>query len=223
MINIKGTYNISFKFQNMFLNEEFIVSGENIITLLGESFFLNRAINEYFSPIQYIVIGDGVNKPKKTDFTLGHETSRKKCITKVDLQKKQILLICSFNVSEMIGTTEIGTSNGDILISHDVYDKIDESFLNPSVGDIRVEYGFQLSTGSLKGDWSESENNIYYSYEPNEVIGVIEDGKSGYKNVNSLNELVNGSYYYDLTTKNLYIKTTNALSPNYHEIIVQVR
>ncbi|WP_042693414.1 hypothetical protein [Methanobrevibacter oralis] len=65
MINIKGTYNISFKFQNMFLNEEFIVSGENIITLLGESFFLNRAINEYFSPIQYIVIGDGINKPKK--------------------------------------------------------------------------------------------------------------------------------------------------------------
>ncbi|WP_042693412.1 hypothetical protein [Methanobrevibacter oralis] len=139
------------------------------------------------------------------------------------MQKKQILLIGSFNVSEMIGTTEIGTSNGDILISHDVYDKIDESFLNPSVGDIRVEYGFQLSTGSLKGDWSESENNTYYSYEPNEVIGVIEDGKSGYKNVNSLNELVNGSYYYDLTTKNLYIKTTNALSPNYHEIIVQVR
>ena len=52
-IQIKGKYSFTTYLQGMFLNEEITVNGENLITLLGESFFMNRWINDNFNPIGY--------------------------------------------------------------------------------------------------------------------------------------------------------------------------
>ena len=49
-MNIKGSYVI--RAGNK------IIRGNNIITLLGESFFMNRAINNEFDPLKYIVFGN---------------------------------------------------------------------------------------------------------------------------------------------------------------------
>ena len=67
-----------------------VIRGNNLITLLGESFFMNRAINNEFSPIKYIVFGNSSIKAKKTDYVLGNETVRKRCVCEVNLETKQM-------------------------------------------------------------------------------------------------------------------------------------
>lgn len=227
-LNIHGEYTISIPVQTMFLNTALNIHNHNLITLFGESFFLNRAINDQFTPITFILIGNGNNRPKKMDSRLGNETARKRCVKSIDLDKKQLIFKCNFPSSEILGTSEIGVSNGDILISHDTYEKIDEEFLTPNIGDVEIEYVFQLSTASLCNSFAPATagSNIYTTYEPNEVIGVLENNtNSGYRRVNSLSSLlsIKGSYYYDIVTKNLYIRTTRDTNPNDDEIVIQTR
>ena len=223
-INIKGSY----VFRQ---NGQIILEGENLITFYGESFFLNRPINNNFNTMKYIVFGNGNNVPRKMDNKLGNETLRRECVRRADLDNKRILLTVNLSTSELIGTSEIGVANDDILISHDVYEKIHASDLNSSVGEIEVEYSFQLSTSSIRNDWKQltssfPDSNIYYIAEPNEIIGVLEDNTNcGYRKTNSLEELSGylGAYYYNRGLGHLYIRTSRNSDPVNDVIIVQTK
>lgn len=216
-MNIQGSYVIRIG--------EKIIRGNNIITLLGESFFMNRAINNEFNPIKYIVFGNSSIKAKKTDYVLGNETVRKRCVCEVNLEAKQIILYCSCSASEILGTTEIGVANDEILISHDVYEAIDTSFITDTIDSVEVTYTFDLSTSATKTDWKyyksgdvgTTKKNIYYTTEENTVIGVREENtNSGYKAVSSIEELQNRNcaYYYDVATNTLFIRTSKNDNPN---------
>lgn len=122
---------------------ENILKKENLITLFGDSFFLNRAINNEFKPIEYIVFGNSNVRPSKNDLTLGNETLRKQCFKKIDLENNRILLICNVEVNEIEDTCEIGVSNGDILISHDIYE-LDDNFIDETVDTVEIKYTFDL-------------------------------------------------------------------------------
>ena len=210
-------------------NGKVILEGDNLITLLGESFFLNRAINNHFNPIQYIVLGSSSAKPKKSDGGLGNLTVKKQVATLADLDLKQIILTATFEAGEVINTTEIGVTNDeDILISHDVFEKITSSFLEDSIGEVEVTYTFELTTGAIRKDFNKvaDKNVTYWIAEQSQVVGVCEkDTDSGYRCVDNIEsvESIAGSYYYSRETKNLYIHTTRNTNPNLENIIIETK
>lgn len=226
-VNIKGDYCFTFMVQTMFINEVIQFKKSNLITYIGEAFFMNRWINDEFTPIQSICLGKGTINPRKSDTKLSMQTIEKKCKMKVDIVNKRVMLSCDFTASEIMDTTEIGVKNSDgKLISHDSYAKIGSTILDNTTSTVHLDYYFSVSTGSIKGNWkvSNASKNIYRIYEPNTVVGVIENNtNSGYVRKNSINELVNGSYYYNKNTKDLYIKNSKNSDPNDDEIIVQTR
>ncbi|WP_405286327.1 hypothetical protein [Methanobrevibacter sp.] len=208
------------------------ITHTNLITEFGESFFLNRWINDAFEPIEYILIGNGNNLPQKTDLSLGNQTNKKKCICEADLKSKRLILTANFKAEEMLGTTEIGVANNKILISHDRYEKLTSDHLTGAIGDIKIEYIFQLSTGAIKRGWTKSTegNNIFYAPEKNEVVGVFENNTgSGYRRLYSLQDLrsVKGGFFYDTVSQNIYIKPTkdadSIVDIDNEEIVVQVK
>ena len=208
------------------------IKKHNLITLLGESFLMNRLINDRLQPIQYIALGKGTARPQKKDTRLGKQTIRKTCNTEADLTNKQLILSCDFEAKEILDTTEIGViTNDDILITHDLYETITSTILGNSTSSIHLEYNIIFTTGGIRSQWktSTTQNNILYTYEPNKVVNVIEyNTNSGYVKVNSLNDLktTKGAYYYDIASKNLYIRTTRSNTLNNisdMEIIVQTK
>lgn len=226
MINIKGIYNFTFNFTSMFINKKITITGYNLITFYGESFFMNRCINDKFNPIEYILLGNGTNNPTKEDITLGNETSRKKCTCLADLNKQQLILNAQFKASEVIGTSEIGVATDKILISHDVYEKYTNEQLIGFSGDVDVTYVFQFVSGCEKRGFNRAtgHNGLYYIPEENMVIGVIENGDEGYHKTKSLAELEThrGAYYYDYESKNLYINPLHDDSLS-RELIIQTK
>lgn len=133
----------------MITGEYTITAGEktytskNIITLLGESFFLNRMLNNKLNPIEYIVFGNSRNTPERDDMGLGNETVRKKAVKKADIENHSIILTCSCTIEEIEGTSEIGVATDDILISHDIYE-LEEDFINPSVNSVEIKYTLKI-------------------------------------------------------------------------------
>lgn len=226
-MNIDGFYSFIFPIQGMFLNTEFRITNHNIITKLGEAFFLHRCIDDEFNPLEYVVIGNGNIPPRITDRKLGNERNRKKCVASVDTAKNKIILTAVFTVNELAETTEIGVvsrnkNNGDILISHDVYEKIDPNIFASISGDVTVEYAYQLSTSFQKSSWTlfDESSEVYYAYEETTPLRVFENS-SGYRDVGSIDELKNtiGGFYYDSQNKYLYIKPIGDLSMG--DIIIQ--
>ena len=220
-MNLKGSY--VFK-----QNDKVFLKGDNIITLLGESFFMNRAVNQHFDPIQYIVLGTSNARPKKTDVSLGNLTVKKQVTSSVDLTNKQIILEATFEAGEVLGTCEIGVASDDILISHDIYEKISSSFLEDNIGEVDVAYSFELTTGSIRKDFNKvaDKDYTYWIAEPSLVVGVNEkDTNCGLRCVNSIDEVEStiGSYYYSISTKNLYIHTTRNSNPNLENIIIETK
>lgn len=223
MMNIKGHYTIKCG--------EKIIRGNNLITLLGESFFMNRSVNNEFEPIQYIVLGTSSIKATKSDVNLGNETVRKKCVSEVNLNAKQIILYCSCTASEILGISEIGVANNEILISHDVFEAINEEFITDNIDSVEINYTFDLQSASQRTGWQyytegddEEVNNIYYIVEETTVTGVTEkDSNSGYRSVNSIDslKLYTGAYYYDDITDTLFIRTTKNDDPNGYKILIQ--
>ena len=210
-----------------------------MITLLGESFLLNRVINNEFTPIEYLVFGNSSIAAMKSDISLGNETVRKRCVCEVNLETKQIILSCSCTAKEILGTTEIGAVSGEVLISHDVYDAINDSFITNDIDSVEITYTIDLVTSSQRSNWkyyssADSGNtryNIYYTVEENPVVSVSEEisgvAKSinGYKGVKTLNALksASGAYFYDDNTKTLFIRTINNSDPNDLKILIATR
>ena len=223
LLNVKGKYVICIPFQTMFLNEKLCIRGENLITLQGESFFMNRWINNEFEPIKYIVLGKATSRPLKTDTKLGQESVRKECSGKADINTGKLNLTTTVSASEILNTTEIGVANDEVLISHDIYEKISPTLLGDITSSITITYSFILVTGGLRSDWKPSGNS-YYVYEPNNVVGVMElVSGSGYKQVATREELIPGSYYYDINTRNVFVRTLRDVHPNNVQIVVQTK
>lgn len=209
-------------------NGKILLKGENLITLLGESFFMNRAVNQHFEPIQYIVLGTSNARPRKSDVSLGNLTVKKQVVSSVDLINKKIILEATFEAGEVLGTCEIGVANDEVLISHDIYEKMSNTFLEDSIGDVDVTYTFELTTGSIRKDFSKvaDKDYTYWIAEPSLVVGVNEkDTNCGLRYVNSIEEVEStiGSYYYSINTKNLYIHTTRNSNPNLENIIIETK
>ena len=161
----------------MFKQYTIEIRKHNLITLLGESFLMNRLINDRLQPIQYIALGKGTARPQKKDTRLGKQTIRKTCNTEVDLTNKQLILSCDFEAHEILNTTEIGViTNDDILITHDLYETITSIILGNSTSSIHLDYNIIFTTGGIRSQWktSTTANNILYTYEPNHVFNVIE-------------------------------------------------
>ena len=220
-MKIHGSY--VFKQQNNILLE-----GNNLITLLGESFFMNRAVNQHFEPIKYIMLGSSNSRPKKSDVSLGNLAVKKQVVSSVDLNNKKIILEATFEAGEVLGTCEIGVANDDILISHDIYEKMTSTFLEDSIGEVDVTYTFELTTGSIRKDFNKvaDKNYTYWIAEPSLVVGVNEkDTNCGLRCVTSIEEVEStiGSYYYSIQTKNLYIHTTRNSNPNLENIIIETK
>ena len=220
MMNIKGHYTIKCG--------EKVICGNNLITLLGESFFMNRAVNQHFEPIQYIVLGTSNARPRKSDVSLGNLTVKKQVVSSVDLINKKIILEATFEAGEVLGTCEIGVANDEVLISHDIYEKMSNTFLEDSIGDVDVTYTFEVTTGSIRKDFSKvaDKDYTYWIAEPSLVVGVSEkDTNCGLRYVNSIEEVEStiGSYYYSISTKNLYIHTTRNSNPNLENIIIETK
>lgn len=220
-MKIKGSYIFKQK-------DKIILEGNNLITLLGESFFMNRAVNQHFEPIKYIMLGSSNARPKKNDVGLGNLTVKKQVASSVDLNNKRIILEATFEAGEVLGTCEIGVANDDVLISHDIYEKMTSSFLEDSIGEVDVTYTFELTTGSIRKDFNKvaDKNYTYWIAEPALVVGVTEkDTNSGLRVVSSIEDVEStvGSYYYSIQTKNLYIHTTRNSNPNLENIIIETK
>lgn len=208
--------------------DKIILEGNNLITLLGESFFMNRAVNQHFEPIKYIMLGSSNARPKKSDISLGNLTVKKQVTSSVDLSNKKIILEATFEAGEVLGTCEIGVANDDILISHDIYEMMSSSFLEDSIGEVDVTYSFELTTGSIRKDFNKvaDKDYTYWIAEPSLVVGVTEkDTNCGLRYVDSIDdvEATVGSYYYSISTKNLYIHTTRNSDPNLENIIIETK
>lgn len=243
--NIRGEYCFNIQLTTMFLNTTLKINHTNMITRFGESFFLNRCINDSFNPIQHICIGNGVNPPQKMDSKLSNETKRNTCIQKVDMDNKRLILTTTFETSDVIGASEIGvvttnTSGEEILISHDVFNDtiLQESFLYGVTGSITLEYSFYFSTSQLKTGWSKygNDKNVYWVFESNPVLRVYDNTSNyGLRQVDSIIEVQDNvnTYYHDINnTHNLYIhlyhrnepdKIVYAPNPNTHDILVENR
>jgi len=220
-MKIKGSYIFKQK-------DKIILEGNNLITLLGESFFMNRAVNQHFEPIKYIMLGSSNARPKKSDVNLGNLTVKKQVTSSVDLNNKRIILEATFEAGEVLGTCEIGVANDDVLISHDIYEKMTSSFLEDSIGEVDVTYTFEITTGSIRKDFNKvaDKNYTYWIAEPALVVGVTEkDTNSGLRVVSSIEDVEStvGSYYYSIQTKNLYIHTTRNSNPNLENIIIETK
>lgn len=239
-LNIKGEYYIKVPIVSMFLNEMMVIDGTNIITTLGESFFLRRCIDDTLNPMEYIVIGNDTTMPLKTDLKLGNETKRAPTVKTVDTESGTLTLTANFTKSDIVGITEIGvcnigaSTNEEILISHDTFYEtvLTEDFLGGVINTIQVDYIFNFSTSQLKSGWSKASgyDNVYYVYEPNNVVSIMDNtGGYGLRNLNSISAVENtkGSFFYDsLKTSNIYIHLYHndgevSPNPNSHEIIVQ--
>lgn len=221
MFHVKGKYRIC-------QEDKIIYESENLITTLGDYFFLNRCINNEYTPMKYIVIGNGESVPLKSDESLGNLLTKKTASRIANLNEKAVDLKASFTASEIIGTTEIGVMNNDnVLISHDVFKEIkSENLLNP-IGSVEITYSFQFSTATTRTGWMNKLINnykVYYIYEPSNIIGVYEDTtNNGYRRVNSDVECATTecSYYYDMSNKILYVHTTGRVDVEGVELIIQ--
>ena len=117
----------------------------------------------------------------------------------------------------------------NILITHDIYEPLTDDLIGNDTTSIQLEYNLEFTTGTIRSQWQTSTTGecILYTYEPNAVISVLEKNTgNGYVRVNELSDLLtrNGAYYHDLTSKNLYIRTTrdNTIS-NINEMTIIVQ
>ena len=204
-MNVKGTYEFTIPVQTMFLDEKLVISGENIVTQMGECFLMNRWVNSNEDVIQYIVLGKGTKRPTKNDLDLAVETVRKPISYEVQAKRNCLEISANFTGEEVIGTTEITR----------------DAIVNDLTSSVNLTYRLNLMSGSYRNGWKQSDGYIYYIYEPVQVLGVYEaNTDSGYTKKDSLEEMGPGTYYFNWKSRTLYVWTTRNSDPNYEEIVV---
>jgi hypothetical protein len=188
-----------------------------MITTLGKSVIMNSTVNDIVKNIKYMVLGYGTNNPSRQDLKLGKQAVKKELKYNIDVENNRIEFSAIFTASEILGTTELGLlTENDILVARDIYKTVTSAILGNSTSTVNMYYIIHFEFGSKHSEWSTSTTapNILYRQENNTVIGVNElNTNSGYKAVNGLTELANmngAGYFYDVVSRNLYIKTSTA-------------
>ena len=102
------------------------------------------------------------------------------------------------------------------------------SFIEFSIGEVDVTYAFELTTCRIRKDFNKvaDKDYTYWIAEPSLVVGVTEkDTNCGLRYVDSIDDVEDtvGSYYYSISTKNLYIHTTRSSNPNLENIIIETK
>ena len=107
-INIKGKITIFNKTKNRIEFEK-----DNLITLNGKNFIVNRIINNGLNYLDYLAIGDGSGTHDNSSTSLFNEIFRKQVTTKSSPGNKAVLIIDVLG-DEAIGSwTELGLVNED--------------------------------------------------------------------------------------------------------------
>ena len=204
-----------------------------MITTLGRSLLMNRSVNDRMKPITYIALGKGTNNPSRQDLKLGKETIRKLVDYTVDIENNVLIFEASFTAKEILNTTEIGIfTEEEILVSRDVYETVTDDILEDTTSTVNMQYRIYFNTGATHSKWSTSTtaDDILYRYENNPVISVREvNTDTGYLRVNSLedlDDLAKAGYFYDVTSRNLYIKTSdcdNISTIDSKEVVVLIK
>jgi hypothetical protein len=187
-----------------------------MITTLGRSLLMNRVVNDRMKAITYIALGKGTNTPSRQDLKLGKETIRKLVDYTVDIENNVLIFEASFTAKEILNTTEIGIFTDDeVLVSRDVYETVTDNILEDTTSSININYRIYFNTGATHSKWltSTTSDDILYRFENNPVISVREiNTDTGYLRVDSLedlNDLAKAGYFYDVISRNLYIKTSD--------------
>lgn len=187
-----------------------------MISTLGRSCIMNRIVNDRMKPATYISLGKGTNNPSRQDLSLGKETVRKLADYTVDIENNVLIFKASFTAKEVLDTTEVGLFTEDgVLVSRDIYETITDDILEDTTSTINMEYRIHFDTAGVHKNWNTSTtaDDILYRFENNPVIGVRElNTDTGYLRVNSLeelDELAKAGYFYDVVSRNLYIKTSD--------------
>jgi hypothetical protein len=177
---------------------------------------MNRVVNDRMKAVSYMALGKGTNNPSRQDLKLGKESCRKLVNYTVDIENNVLIFEANFTAKEVLNTTEIGIfTEDDILVSRDTFETVTDDILEDTTSSINMEYRIHFDTAGIHSKWltSTTANDILYRFENNSVIGVREiNTDTGYLRVNSLedlDDLAKAGYFYDVTSRNLYIKTSD--------------
>lgn len=188
--------------------------GENLITLLGQSYFLNRWKDNLLEPIDKLCFGKSSRAPDKQDQDLGNQTYQVQPKMSVNLLENSLNMSATLNPEQLIGVCEIGVKTADnILVSRDVFKPFTADILGAS-SSINIDYQYVIETGDVHSDWTPytQKQGVYYTSTKNIVTGVFDENGNGYIKKNSIDELTEaGTYYYSNTAQKVYIKPVGEL------------
>lgn len=138
--NIKGIYSFEITIPTMFHNYKITITNHNLITELGENYFIERWINNNYGLINKIVVGTGTTSVTKKDIKLGNQTQEFD-ITTYNINSS-LRLHTEQEGSLINGISEIGVMTDDNrLISHDVFQQI----TIPTNCQVKLTYEFILT------------------------------------------------------------------------------
>lgn len=203
-MRIKGKYKITINCKDY----EIVRYGENLITLLGQSYFLNRWKDNTLEPIGRLCFGKSSRAPDKQDQDLGNQTYQVQPKMSVNLLENSLNMSATLNPEQLIGVCEIGVKTGDdLLISRDVFKPFTADILGAS-SSINIDYQYVIETGDVHSDWTPytQKQGVYYTSTKNIVTGVSDENGNGYIKKDSIDELTQaGTYYYSNTAQKVYI------------------
>jgi hypothetical protein len=218
-MNVKGEYEFTLNFTNMFINVSLpLYQSTNLVVNTGIKYFLNRLINDDYGRINAVALGTGTDSPILTNTSLQNETSRNS--PQKNVIDNTIYLKTIFNSNNINGTTEIGVYADDtILISRDVY--INDLII-PSNSTIALTYTYNIGTGEEITDWAKymEKDYVYTTVRVTNPRNILEDHVNGYVKRLNLEEVSTkaGSYYYDENLKTIYIHCSDSQPAKNHKI-----
>lgn len=222
--NIIGVYRYKINIPTMFHNYEMYIKNHNLITYIGEDYFIERWINNDYGLINKILLGKQGITPSKSKKTIDNATE----ITDITLSNRKTSLLITTEVkgTDVNDVNEIGVMTTDErLISHDVHSRI----VVPESSTINIDYQYILTNGAYENNWERysPDKDIYKVNVLEEVSYVIEeDTNKGYTKVESIEDLTNGTYcqIIDGDIIILYIITSDNTNPLInHTILVNYK
>ena len=170
--NIIGIYSYKITIPTMFNTYEAHIKNHNLITYIGEDYFIERWINNKYGVINRILLGKNGIKPSKNKKTITDAEE----ITNITTSNRRTSLLISAEVNgnQVNEVNEIGVMTSDErLISHDVHTPITV----PETSIINIDYQYILTNGAYENGWIKYSptQNIYYIEPLQEVSYVIEE------------------------------------------------
>lgn len=219
--NILGVYSFNINISTMFNEYKMKVTNHNLITNVGERYFLERWVSNNSDVINRIGLVQEDTVALKTDTELPDNTNLKE-IDSYHIEPSKLILKLELVGSELDGVNGIGVLTKDNkLISHDTSFSINV----PPNSIVNVDYQYILTDGAYINEWIlyDSDENIY-KYESNLPVKYIveEDTNIGYSLSENKTNLTENSYCVEEENNKyiIYIKTSDNLNPNQHLILI---